>query len=204
MERRTLLRSAIIAAASVAISPIRAIAADDLVARFQQRYQGLKSVRCTFNGAANQRGTLAAVRGGKFRLITGDRIIVSDGSSVYNATTSAKTVIVNRFNPKATDVSIERVFFDVLTIYRASVLSAKGGATTTLRLVPPASTAVVYGVRELLVVINTSSLVITSITATTDAGQYTFAISELKINSSVPASVFTYAAPQGWEVIDLR
>lgn len=203
MERRTLLRSAIIAAASIAISPIRAIATDDLVTRFQLRYQGLKSVRCTFNGAANQRGTLAAVRGGKFRLITGDRIIVSDGSSVYNATTSAKTVIVNRFNPKATDVSIERVFFDVLTIYRASVLSAKGGATT-LRLVPPASTAVVYGVRELLVVINTSSLVITSITATTDAGQYTFAISELKINTSVPASVFTYAAPQGWEVIDLR
>lgn len=203
MQRRTLLRSAIIAAACFAVTPIRAIATDDIVARFQQRYQGLKSVRCTFNGSANQRGTLAAIRGGKFRLTTGDRVIVSDGSSVYNATPSTKTVIVNRFNPKATDVSIERVFFDVLTIYRASVQSSKGGSTT-LRLVPPASTAVVYGVRELLVVISTSSLAITSITATTDAGQFTFAISQLKINTAVPASTFTYAAPQGWEVIDLR
>lgn len=203
MQRRTLLRSAIIAAACFAVTPIGAIAADDIVARFQQRYQGLKSVRCTFNGSGNQRGMLAAIRGGKFRLTTSDRVIVSDGSSVYNATPSTKTVIVNRFNPKATDVSIERVFFDVLTIYRASVQSSKGG-TTTLRLVPPASTSVVYGVRELLVVISTSSLAITSITATTDAGQFTFAISQLKINTAVPASTFTYAVPQGWEVIDLR
>lgn len=203
MQRRTLLRSAIIAAACLAVTPIGAIATDDIVARFQQRYQGLKSVRCTFNGSANQRGALAAIRGGKFRLTTSDRVIVSDGSSVYNATPSTKTVIVNRFNPKATDVSIERVFFDVLTIYRASVQSSKGG-TTTLRLVPPASTSVVYGVRELLVVISTSSLAITSITATTDAGQFTFAISQLKINTAVPASTFTYAVPQGWEVIDLR
>jgi len=59
-------------------------------------------------------------------------------------------------------------------------------------------------VRALLVVISTSSLAITSITATTDAGQFTFAISQLKINTAVPVSTVAYAAPQGWEVIDLR
>lgn len=203
MDRRTLLRSALIAVAGVTLAPIQGVAADDVVTRFQQRYQGLTSVRCLFSGAANQRGTLAAVRGGKFRLTTSDRIIVSDGSSVYNATPSAKTVIVNKFNPRATDVSIERVFFELLTVYRASV-QASNGVYRTLRLVPPSPNAVVNAVRELSVVVHATTLTVTSITATTDAGQFSFTISQLKINAPVPAATFAYTAPTGWEVIDLR
>lgn len=203
MDRRTLLQSIIVAAASLTTSAIDMLATDDLVMRFQQRYQGLKSVRCSFSGAANQRGTLAAVRGGKYRLTMNDRIIVSDGTSVYNATPSAKTVIINRFNPKATDVSIERVFFELLTVYRATVQSSNG-VQRTLRLLPPASSAVVYGVRELTVVVHASTLAISRCTATTDSGQFTFTISDLRVNTSVPASTFVYAPPSGWEVIDLR
>lgn len=203
MDRRALLQTLVVAAASLTTSAIDVFATDDLVMRFQQRYQGLKSVRCSFSGSGNQRGTLAAVRGGKYRLSMNDRIIVSDGTSIYNASPSAKTVIINRFNPKATDVSIERVFFELLTVYRATVQSADG-VQRTLRLVPPASSAVVYGVRELSVIVNASTLAISRCTATTDSGQFTFAITDLKLNTSLPASTFVYTPASGWEVIDLR
>lgn len=203
MDRRTLLRSALLAAASIALAPINGYAANDVVMRFQQRYQGLTSIRCSFSGTASQRGTLAAVRGGKFRLTTSERIIISDGSSVYNVTPSAKTVIVNTFNPRATDVSIERVFFEVLTVYRAS-LQASNGVYRTLRLVPPSPNAMVNAVRELSVTVHANTLAVTSVTVSTDAGQFTFAITQLKINAPVPASTFVYKAPTDWEVIDLR
>jgi outer membrane lipoprotein-sorting protein len=112
-------------------------------------------------------------------------------------------VIVNKFNPRATDVSIERVFFELLTVYRASV-QASSGVYRTLRLVPPSPNAIVNAVRELSVVVHATTLAVTSITATTDAGQFSFAITQLKINAPVPAATFTYKAPTGWEVIDLR
>lgn len=203
MDRRTLLRSIIAATAGLATAPVRSFAADNIIMRFQERYQGITSVRCAFSSSAKLEGTLAAVRGGKFRMTLSDRVIVSDGTSVYNATPSAKTVIVNRFNPKASDVSIERVFFELLTVYRATIQSANG-RTRTLRLVPPAPSAVVHGVRELFVVLRADTLVISTITAVTDAGQFAFAITKLAINTSIPTSTFSYVPPAGWEVIDLR
>lgn len=202
MNRRELLRSVLVVAVGAIITP-GVTAGDDLVMRFQQRYQGLTSVRCSFSGSPGPRGTLVAIRGGKFRLETSDRIIVSDGKAVYNATPSAKTVIINKFNPKATDVSIEKMFFDVLTIYRATA-SQGAGSSQTLRLLPPSPSAIVSGVRELTATIDPSSLNISRLVATTDSGQYTFTISQLKINRSVSPSVFAYAPPSGWEVIDLR
>jgi outer membrane lipoprotein-sorting protein len=202
MNRRELLCSLLVAATGAVITP-RAAAGDDIVLRFQQRYHGLTSVRCSFAGSPGPRGTLVAVRGGKFRLETSDRIIVSDGKAVYNATPSSKTVIINRFNPKATDVSIERMFFDILTVYRATA-SQGAGNSHTLRLLPPSPTAIVSGVRELTATIDASSMNISRLVATTDSGQYTFTISNLKVNRSVPPSAFTYAPPSGWEVIDLR
>lgn len=203
MDRRTLLRSIIVAAAGLVAAPVRSFAAEDLIMRFQQRYQGITSVRCAFSSSANLNGTLAAIRGGKFRMTMSDRVIVSDGTSVYNATPSTKTVIVNRFNPKASDVSIERVFFELLTVYTATIQSATG-ATRSLRLIPPAPSAVVHGVRELTVILRADTLAISSITAITDAGRFTFSITNLKINVGIPGSTFSYVPPAGWEVIDLR
>lgn len=178
--------------------------APTLAERFHARYVSLRSIRCTFTDAGGLTGTLEAVRGGKYQVKLPDRRIISDGRTVWNITPSSKTVIVNSLHSDTDDLSLERVFFTLMAVYRGSVTSGPDGkGIATIRLVPPAPDAVIGGIDQADVVID-RSLRVRSVAVRDGAALTRWTITAMTFDPKLAASTFTYAPPKDWNVVDLR
>ncbi|MBU3741897.1 MAG: outer membrane lipoprotein carrier protein LolA [Candidatus Kapabacteria bacterium] len=172
--------------------------------RFHTTYASLRSLSCTFTDASGIRGSVSAVKGGKYDIKLPDRRIVSNGTTVWNITPSSKTVIINAMNTNSEDLSIERVFFTLMAVYRIQNESKPDARKhITLRLVPPAPSAVVGGVVWADVTVD-ASMNVETITIHDGASTTRWAISRLKRNRPIDASVFTFTPANDWQVIDLR
>lgn len=178
--------------------------ASQLSDRFHQTYSTLRSLSCTFKESSGLKGSIAAMRGGKYDVRLPDRRLVSDGSTVWNITPSSKTVILDRYRANADDMSIERIFFTLMAVYRVQreeKISSMG--RTTLRLVPPAQDAMVGGVAWADVTID-ERMNVHSITINDGTATSRWTITGLKRNPSLSPSTFSYKPASGWQVIDLR
>lgn len=175
-----------------------------LAEQFHQRYVSLRSVSCTFKDGSGLRGQLEAMRGGRYMVTLADRRIISDGKTVWNVTPDTKTVIVNAMQGNVDDLSLERVFFTIMAVYRGSVTSAPNrNGTATLRLIPPAPDAVVGGVEQADVTID-RSMRVTAITVKDGSALTRWTITAMTLDPKLDASRFTYVPPKGWNVVDLR
>lgn len=180
------------------------LSASQLSDRFHQTYSTLRSLSCTFKESSGLKGSIAAMRGGKYDVRLPDRRLVSDGSTVWNITPSSKTVILDRYRANADDMSIERIFFTLMAVYRVQreeKISSTG--RTTLRLVPPAQDAMVGGVAWADVTID-ERMNVHSITINDGTATSRWTITGLKRNPSLSPSTFSYKPASGWQVIDLR
>lgn len=175
-----------------------------LAERFHQRYVSLRSISCSFKDGSGLRGQLEAMRGGRYMVTLPDRRIISDGKTVWNVTPATKTVIVNAMQGSADDLSLERVFFTIMAVYRGSVTSGpdKKG-TATLRLVPPAPNAVIGGVEQADVTID-RSMRVRSISVKDGSALTRWTITAMTLDPKLDASRFSYVPPKGWNVVDLR
>lgn len=180
------------------------LSASQLSDRFHQTYSTLRSLSCTFKESSGLKGSIAAMRGGKYDVRLPDRQLVSDGSTVWNITPSSKTVILDRYRANVDDMSIERIFFTLMAVYRVQ-REEKISSTvrTTLRLVPPAQDAMVGGVAWADVTID-DRMNVHSITINDGTATSRWTITGLKRNPSLSPSTFSYKPASGWQVIDLR
>lgn len=176
-------------------------ATNDIAQRFHATYRALKSLECTFTREGTISGSLTAVRGKGYDIRVGDRRIVSDGTLIWNITQGTKTVVINRVQSNSQDLSIEQMFFTLMSIYVPSVLRTTAGVTT-LRLTPPSPQALVGGIEQADVSID-RSLKVRHI-ETRDGGQSsTWTVTTMKLNR-VGARSFSYQPPRGWNIVDLR
>ena len=192
-------------AIGMAIITSATLYASDMAERFHRTYASLRSLSCTFTDPSGLKGSIQAVKGGKYRLQLPDRVMVSDGRSVWNATSSTKTVIINALQSGAAttdDLSIERVFFTLLAVYRVQHEQQARGLTT-LRLVPPSPTATVGGVEWADVVVD-KAMSVRSITVHDASSTTSWTITQVRRNPSIAASTFSYVPPSNWQIIDLR
>ncbi|MCX6141349.1 MAG: outer membrane lipoprotein carrier protein LolA [Candidatus Kapabacteria bacterium] len=187
--------------ALLAIQPY-ALGQGDLLDRFQSRYRSAQTIRCSFATSAGLAGRIVAKRGGSYMVTLPDRTLVSDGRTVWSASPSAKTVIINSYKSQSNDLSLEKVFFDIMNIYQGQVIQ-RNGAGGIIRLTPPDARAVIAGVTRADITLNASTLV-TGLLLTENGSTASYTITSLTINPKIKASTFTYSPPKGWEVIDLR
>lgn len=184
------------------VTPASAHAAGDLLDRFHATYRSANTIRCTFKTSSGLKGTIVARRGGAYVVTLPDRTLASDGKSVWSSSLSAKTVIINSYKTLSSDLSLERVFFDIMNIYRGQVIERKGNGGT-IRLTPPEARTVIAGVTRADVTLDASTLV-TGLLLTENGTSTSYTITALTINPKLKASLFTYSPPKGWDVIDLR
>jgi outer membrane lipoprotein-sorting protein len=137
-----------------------------------------------------------------YRIEVAGRTIVCDGKTVWSGDASTRSVVINAYKPLSTDVSLERVFFEIMSVYRSQVVQSNA-TSTILRLSAPEPAAVIANVTSLDVTLN-ASYTVTQITVASGPSRITYAISRFKRNPSIAASSFRYTPPKGWEVIDLR
>lgn len=176
--------------------------AADILEKFHTRYRSLSSISMRFAGTDGISGSIIARRGGKYRIEAGGRTIACDGRTVWNAQVSSKSVIVNAYKPLSSDVSLERVFFEIMSVYRSSIVE-RTPTGTILRLTAPQPAAIIANVSSLDVTLDASANV-TKIVVASGPSKITYSISKLQTNPSTSNARFSYTIPKGWEVIDLR
>ena len=151
-------------------------------------------------------GIVKAKKGNKFVLDLGERILVSNGVTVWNYSKSANSVVISNFEDKG-QVSIEKVFFTFLQSYKASASfseqTSTGQKLTTLRLVPPTPEDMISGVKSIELGLSPKTLDVLRITIT-DASTQKWNVSSLKINVKFPDSTFNFTPPKGVKSVDMR
>ncbi|MFM8771464.1 MAG: LolA family protein [Candidatus Kapaibacterium sp.] len=176
--------------------------AADILERFHARYRSLSSISMRFTGTDGISGSITARKGGKYRIEAGGRTIACDGRTVWNAQASTKSVIVNAYKPLSSDVSLERVFFEIISVYRSSIVEQTPSGTV-LRLTAPQPAAVIANVTSLDLTLDASAYV-TKLVVVSGPSKITYSISKLQTNPSTSNTRFSYTIPKGWEVLDLR
>jgi outer membrane lipoprotein-sorting protein len=176
-------------------------ASESIVDRFHRTYQTLQSVRCTFALNGVHAGQLMAVRGKGYILTLPDRQIISNGITVWNVTPSTKTVIINAVQHNGEDLSLERLFFSLLSVYRASSVK---GASNELELLPPSPSVRIAGVTSARVTVDTKMRV-SKVVVADGSSTSVWTLSNVRLNvPSGPTERFTFDSPAGWTTIDLR
>ena len=184
-----------------AIGATAALATDPLEV-FHSKYRSLSSIRMNISASDGMRGTIVARRGGRYRIEVGSRTIVCDGKTVWSADAASRSVVINEYKPYSADVSLEKVFFEVMSVYRSQIVESSARATT-VRLTAPQPNAIIANVSSVDVRLDASYLV-TSVIITSGRSSVTYNISKFKRNPTTTAASFQFTVPAGWETIDLR
>ncbi len=200
MIRLTLVVAMVVAFLPATIPVVVAQTASPAIAKFRSMYGSLKSVDVSFE-SQGLRGRVRAQKGGKYRIEVSDRLFICDGTTVWNVQPPTKTVIVNRYQPLAESMSIDRVFFVLMNVYVPTVLRTQ--PATVIRLLPPDPTAMTAGVSYADIGLNAAGT-ITSITVSESGVESVWNVTRLLRNPTIAASTFSYTPPKGWTVINLR
>lgn len=176
-----------------------------------KKYGSLSSLRMNFtsvNGAViKATGSLKAKKGNKFVLDLGDRVLVSDGLTIWNYSKSSNSVVMSNFEDKG-QISIEKVFFTFLKSYKASAVlseqTSKGQKLTTLRLIPPDGEGMINGVKSIELGLSPKTLEVLRISITDAASTQRWDVSSMKINGNIPDSTFQFTPPKGVKSVDMR
>lgn len=191
----------IIAVGIMMTGPLHAVGMD-VLDQFHARYRSLKSIKMRFIGSDGMNGMIMAQRGGRYRIEVGTRTIVCDGRTVWNADASTKSVIMNTYKPLSSDVSLERVFFEIISVYRSSIVE-QGPTNSILRLTAPQPAATIANVTALDITLD-KSINVTKVVIISGPSRIAYTISGLQRNPALSGSRFTFKVPKNWELVDLR
>lgn len=189
-------------AGMIAAATISCYAGTDILSAFHCKYRGMKTVSFKFGAPGGMKGTFAARRGGMYRITTTDRTVVSDGSTVWNATTNTKSVVVSKYQSSSADVSIERVFFDVMNVYRSSIASNSGNEIV-IRLEAPQPNVQISNITSVSITC-TPTLAVKRVSVTSGGSTNDFIIANLVPNARISPTTFSYSIPHGWQSVDIR
>lgn len=196
LSRRNFLRLTSLSALLPLSSSVTAMAKDD-VQRFRKLYSSLSTISLSFSSSA-ARGSLVAKTGGRYHVDLGDKLFVCDGQQIWTVSNKTKTIVIDAFDPDNDQMSIERVFFVLLNVYRPKMIG-----NDVVQLTPPDPSALVAGVEKVECTVD-SKMMITSIRVFEGGSPTRWNVSKLKLNKPVNENLFTVTPGQGWDVIDLR
>ena len=186
----------------VACSVLSLQAAEDPLQRFHRSYRGLSTVSFAFRDGSGQSGSILAKRGGSYRITLGDRTVVSNGKTVWNATASTKTVVINDYKPQSTDVSIERVFFDVMSVYRSSIVR-QASSGVVVRLEAPSPQTQIANISAVEITCS-PSMIVSNVRITSAGSTSDYRISKFSANPNPKQQSFRFVVPKGWQTVDIR
>lgn len=209
--RRTF--AALVAAALVAPSALaQAAGGDALLQRLQTRYRSLSGLRAQFTqtmqaqGAPAQTftGTLTA-QGNRYRVEAGPQVFVTDGRTTWTHNRTLNQVVVNRYIANQTAFSPTTFFTSASQRFRVTDVRTTGSGVArmhTLTLAPRAQSELFSSVT--LLMRDADNTVSRVEMRDANGTLIRYELRNLQLNPRIAASTFTFAAPRGAEVVDLR
>jgi len=188
--------------------------ASDVLEKVRRKYDSIRdaelkfSQRVTFERTRLSQtipGTLVMKKGNHYRLEVGEQTIVTDGVTVWSHSRGTNQVIIDRFKMSEGSLSPERILTGTPEGFAASILGNERLGSTdviALKLVPKDEQSFLT---ELKLWIDHDTWFIRKAEIIDVSGKKTaYEIEDIKMNSGVSDTIFSYDPPEGVDVIDLR
>ncbi|MBM2840369.1 MAG: Outer rane lipoprotein-sorting protein [Bacteroidetes bacterium] len=188
--------------------------AQDVLERMRKKYDTISDAQLKFSQNTkftlskieqHVNGTLFLKKTNKYRVETDDQTIVTNGETVWSYSAANKQVLIDHFKLDENSMSPEKVLTSAPTEYTSTLLgSEKIGKTdvVVLKLTPKNDQSLVKTMK--LWVDNATWLIKKAEIVDVNGKQTEYLVTEVKVNTGLPDSRFTYQAPEGAEVVDLR
>ena len=187
--------------------------ADALFERLQSKYESIDALRANFSQTMTSpysemeesfSGTLVFQRD-SYRVETGTQTFVTDGTVTWIYLPSENQVLINDYVEDETAFSLNNFFLNYSERYdiaQADVVQLDGARHYQMRLTPKSGdaffTSVTIWMRD------ADNLVTKMEVVDVNETTMTFDLDDIEENPALKAGTFTFEAPAGAEVIDLR
>ncbi len=192
---------------AVAVAPPRD--AESVFQAIQRKYSDASSMQVVFAQKDNPSitGKLTVKRDNKFIIELDDRIVICNGSTMWNYTPSKNKVIVSKYIDGSDAISPQKLFMSFPKTYVPSLLRenrSTGEDYVVLALKPKNQQAVVGGLQKITMKLSPRTLEIAELEIFDGSNVRGWVISGLKTDISVSDSDFEFKPTDDIRVIDLR
>lgn len=191
-------------------------AAKKILDNVSKKFKTYKSVKADFtlkvvNASGKVMGTKKGavyMKGPQYRVNISGQEIYSDGNNIWTFDESANEVQVTSFDPTTNSITPQKMFtnfYDKDFLYKLNSETKKGSKTVQeIELTPKDKTKAFFKV--LVTIDKESKNIISTKVFEKNGNRYIYTVTDIKINTSLPASLFVFnsKAHTGVEVVDLR
>jgi outer membrane lipoprotein carrier protein len=207
----------VLGAALLALAAGRMFAGDtaqDILKKVRDKYDSVTDAEIKFQqrvrmpvGKLEQStaGTLLTKKGNKYRVELEQQTIVTDGVTVWSYSAVQQQVLVDRFEQDERSLSPDRILSgEAADLAPALIGREKLGKmeTVVLKLTPRDETALLKWLK--LWVSDSDWLVRKAELVDLNGKETVYQVLDIKVNAGIPDARFTFVAPAGVEVVDLR
>jgi chaperone LolA len=178
----------------------RYVMIDDAIAQFEQYVKfGYSNIEQTFIG------TLTMKKPNRYRIESEHQIIVTDGSIVWAYSSTNNQVIIDKYKENSNSLSPEKFMLNLPANYYSSLLGTEkspSGTIILLKLVPKDDRSFIKSVR---ISVDDKNWMVHKIDIIDiNETETIYTVKDIKLNTNVKDKIFTFEAPVGAEVVDLR
>jgi outer membrane lipoprotein-sorting protein len=176
--------------------------ADKLLKEVKDKFNSIKDFSAQINQDGKNsvfNGTVMFKKENKFRLELKNMTIISDGTTLWNYSKKENKVVIDEVNEESFPFSLEILLNEYPS--KSNLSSSTEGKFRILELTPKPGSRLNFTRARLW--INEQNLV-ERINVENQQSGYSFRLSGYKLNQDTPDSMFSFKAPEGSRVIDLR
>jgi outer membrane lipoprotein carrier protein len=188
--------------------------ADEVLEKVRKRYDAVtdaelrftQTVRFSMTKVEQQvSGTLFVKKKNKYRVEMDDRVIVTDGETIWSYSAANNQVVIDKFKQDEQSLSPEKILVGTPDNFTATLVGEeKLGAfeTTVLKLVPKDEQSFIQSLR--LWVDEKEWMIRQVEVVDVSEKQTVYSVLQVRTNTGLQDSRFVYQIPKGAEVVDLR
>jgi outer membrane lipoprotein carrier protein len=186
----------------------------EITDKLQKKYDSLQDATAHFTQHVkfgfskieqNFSGTLRMKRPNKYRVETEYQTLVTDGTTVWSYSPVNKQVLIDHFKETSDSFAPEQLLLNLPANFYATLVNQekKGEATwIALKLVPKDDQSFI---KSMKVWVEEGSWVVRKVEMLdVNDTEKSYTVQEIKINTGLNNGTFTFTAPAGTEVVDLR
>ena len=187
------------------------ITAQDIIQNVQNTYKDIDDAKASFsqtvkyNSSKSQTssGTLYIKKENKYRIETSSQILVTDGTTSWSYSPGKKQVVIDNYKETGNSFSPNKYLFQYPENFYSDLSGTEtmGGKDVYVLKLKPREGGMV---KSATLWVGKDDWLIKKILIQTDESTTTFNVKNIQINPGLSNSKFTFTAPEGVEVIDMR
>jgi outer membrane lipoprotein carrier protein len=211
---RRLLITLLLASGTLAFGQQREYTVKEITDKLQKRYDTLQDATAHFTQHVkfgfskieqNFVGTVRMKRPNKYRVETEYQTLVTDGATVWSYSPVNKQVLIDRYKETADSFAPEQFLLNLPANYYATMVQQEkksDAVWVVLKLVPKDDQSFI---KSMKVWVEEGAWIVRKVEMLdVNDTEKTYTVQEIKINTGLGNGTFTFAAPAGTEVVDLR